>query len=290
MFNKFFGLSQEWETSARFAGQLSVEQALNLELQNEALVSGFQRSALAAALMTSGINALSDAEPKIGLVDFEPHLIEDVRTQVVIRNLLLNLEASNEEFIFATEFLANLASGRRHFQNFADDVTEIGLSRAFVIHRNQLRLSWRQTCRIGLRALEELDSEFSGSLPDIYTHNAQIVASLLTQSVNGRRPCIDADGRLFIPQLPQQRRWPRRAILQSCEVRYRDNVFPAFVRDVSAGGAGLERVPSMLRGTIVDLELECGRHLKGTVAWSEAPNAGIAFNQNLAFNDPMLMG
>ena len=64
----------------------------------------------------------------------------------------------------------------------------------------------------------------------------------------------------------------------------------AFVRDVSPGGFGLERVPQLLPKTLVLIELPSGRRFTGVVAWCDGRQAGVRFSRTLLPNDPLLSG
>jgi hypothetical protein len=226
----------------------------------------------------------------LSIEQFEPYIVDVAGTVLVLKSLLLDRDDRGDELLFSLEFLSSAAAGRRLFQGFAEDAADIGFERAVVIHKSQLGLTWRQICRIAILSLDEFDREFAASLPDIYSQNAHMIRPLLTGALNGLHPCADEQGHLFVPQLPQQRQWPRRAIFQSCALRYNGKSFPAFICNISAGGAGLERVPPMQRGLPLELELESGRILKGIVAWSSAPVAGMTFDTVLPFDDPILLG
>jgi hypothetical protein len=290
MFYKSFGTSANIPGSPEFAQRFSVEHAIKAELKNEALVSVFQRAALNVAVVTSGVNALSAPHISLSIEKFESFVADVASTLLVLKYVMLDHDEAGDELLFAQEFIASANTGRGLFQVFAEDASDIGFERAVVIHRCQLGLTWRQTCRIAILALDEFAREYASSLPDIYSHNTQMISSLLAGALKGLHPCVDGLGQLFIPQLPQQRLWPRRAIFQSCAVHYNGNEYPAFINNISAGGAGLERVPPMQRGNPLEIELESGRILKGTVAWSSAPVAGVAFEKVLPYNDPILFG
>jgi len=83
-------------------------------------------------------------------------------------------------------------------------------------------------------------------LPDLYTQNTRVISALLTGASNGLRPCLNGDGKLYVPPLPQRRRWPRRTVLQNCVIFSAGNLQSAFVRDASAGGLGLGRVSGLI--------------------------------------------
>ena len=271
------------------SGSLSVEHAVKSERQDEALVSIFQRAALNAAVVTSGINRLAAPQASLSIENFETYLAAVSGTLIVFNSQLLDRDTRTGEFIFAHDFISSATRARRLFRDFAGDATDIGFDRAAILHRNQLAPAWRQVCRLANLVIDEFDREFAAALPDIYALNAQMISVLLTGAQNGLHPCVDRLGQLALPIMPQKRLWPRRAVCQSCSVHYAGKDYPAFVSDISAGGAGLESVPPMQRGMPVALDLESGRVITGSVAWSSAPLAGIAFDKPLAHDDPLLL-
>lgn len=138
--------------------------------------------------------------------------------------------------------------------------------------------------------LEEIDAIAGAALPEIYKQNSNVLKGLLAGARTGWRPCVDAAGRIVLPPLPQQRRWPRKAVLQSCILHHKGAQIPAYVRDVSAGGLGLDRVPRLPRGDALRVVLECGRTFTGSVAWSSGVSAGLKFVAPLMPTDPLLFG
>ncbi len=59
----------------------------------------------------------------------------------------------------------------------------------------------------------------------------------------------------------------RRTICQPCTITYNRTTAQAFVRDVSPGGFGLERVPQLPPKSLVLVELPSGRRFTGVVVW-----------------------
>ncbi|MEE9589053.1 MAG: PilZ domain-containing protein, partial [Hyphomicrobiaceae bacterium] len=82
----------------------------------------------------------------------------------------------------------------------------------------------------------------------------------------------------------------RRTLCQPCIVTHNRKTSEAFVRDVSSGGLGLERVSQLVPDSIVFVELPSGRRFAGVVAWCDGSTAGIRFAKPLLPNDPLLWG
>jgi hypothetical protein len=90
--------------------------------------------------------------------------------------------------------------------------------------------------------------------------------------------------------LPQRRHAARHSICQPCTITYHRTTAQAFVRDVSPGGFGLERVPQLDPKTLVLVELPSGRRFTGVVVWCNGTSAGVRFSRALLPNDPLLSG
>jgi PilZ domain len=62
------------------------------------------------------------------------------------------------------------------------------------------------------------------------------------------------------------------------------------IRDISPGGMKLESAFGLLPRDIITIELLSRRTIGATVAWAVAPDTGIAFDQPLSEDDPLLVG
>jgi PilZ domain len=60
------------------------------------------------------------------------------------------------------------------------------------------------------------------------------------------------------------------------------------IRDISPAGMKLEGAFGLLPGDVITIELVSRRTIAGTVAWAVAPYMGIAFDQPLSEDDPLL--
>ncbi len=272
---------------ARRAG--SLEDAARAAALKEALVCETHSAALMTATVTSAVNALADKTLRIGPTELKTFAPGDGSRLSMLQGLLLEADATLDEPIFLGQFLTGAATGHELLKCYYRDAEMLGAARAGVLHKTTLSETWREICHLAILAVRELDAHIAPDLPEIYVQNARVLTALLAGAKNGWRPCIDSHGHLHLPPLPQQRRWPRRALLQTCKVAKRDMAFEAFVRDVSAGGLGLDKMPPVARGEHLSVELVCGRQLRGIVAWSSGAKAGLHFQTELKATDPLLV-
>jgi hypothetical protein len=270
-------------------GPVSLENASRAVALKEALVCEAHSLTLQIATLTSGINSLADAGIKAGPVELKAFAPIEPDSLPVLMKMLQETGTGFDEPLFLTEMLAGLKVGMALLDAYFDDAAQIGAARAGVLHKTGLSASWQQICHLAIIALKELDAEIAPDLPEIYVQNSRVLTSLLTAAKNGWRPCVDRDGNLYTPPLPQQRRWPRRALLQDCVIVHKGARLPAFARDISAGGMGLDRMPAVTRGDIIGVELSCGRRLTGVVAWSSGESVGLRLCTRLKSTDPLLV-
>jgi PilZ domain len=256
----------------------------------EAIVTETQTAALLTATIASFANAL--------------HLPGTVRTQAELQMYLpldpavitgfrrwaseANLSTRAAESVSA--FFADLGPARRQMQRYFADANSIGLDRAGALHRLTLTSAWRGTCKSAAAAVKDLASETELDLPDLYHLSAGILGRILEAAASGATPCINAEGAPFLPALPQRRNSVRRMIGQTARVTAAGRTVQAYVRDVSAGGFGLQQIAVLDVGQVLSIELATGRRFTGTVVWYRAGRAGIRLSRTLPPNDPLLWG
>lgn len=185
-------------------------------------------------------------------------------------------------------FLGELDAARTALDYYLDECELITPERAGMLHARLLQGLWQPLSRTAKSIVVEIERSMPVELPDLYTQNTRVVSALLTGASNGLRPCLNGEGKLYVPPLPQRRRWPRRTVLQNCVIFSAGNVQSAFVRDASAGGLGLGRVSGLKRGDKVRIEMANGRKLQGTVVWTSVGSAGVRFEQSLAPDDSLI--
>lgn len=166
----------------------------------------------------------------------------------------------------------------------------IGTARAYIVHGASLKFVWQRISEIVFDVCCLTREQLRPYLDTRYQQNAAVISGLLSSASHGLSPCIDAAGRIAVPNLPQQRRWPRHTVLQHCVLIANDDHNSAFVVDASIGGLGLSQTPLLMRGGEVQITLESGRRFDCRVAWSTNGRSGVRFAVPLASSDPLLAG
>jgi len=256
----------------------------------EAIIYEMHSAALLTVAIASAVNALRQptTEPRAAML--KPYLPQEPAIVTAFRNQMIESEPDESTAAIISGFFYDLAPARVAIERYFLDADQIGDERASTIHLFALTNSWRKACRDALSALQQLHRDVVCKLSARYARNSDVLMKLLTEAANGRTPCLDPEGQIHLPELPQRRRSARRTLCQPCIVKHNRKTSEAFVRDVSAGGLGLERVPQLVPDSIVFVELPSGRRFAGTVAWCDNAAAGIRLSKPLLPNDPLLLG
>jgi hypothetical protein len=91
-----------------------------------------------------------------------------------------------------------------------------------------------------------------------------------------------------LPQWVQRRRWDRRDVNLQCSVESKGAFFIAAIRNISFGGALLDGVLALPRGTSLTLTVPGGRRITASVMWCRDRAMGIKFDPELLPDDPLL--
>jgi hypothetical protein len=269
------------EESADFANStMSVIEALVCETHSAGLLTG---------TIASVVNAFKRKDSVRNEAQIKPYIPREPAIIAVLRNGMLETDLDENTLASIAEFFDDLGPARLALDQYFADANHIGVDRASALHLLGLSTSWRQACERALAAVRQLHRHL-GTLPAQYTINSKVLIKLLQDAIGGGSPCIDENGRIAPPDLPQRRRNARRSICQPCTLTHNRKTTQAFVRDVSPGGFGLERVPQMLAKSLVLIELPNGRRFTGVVAWCDGNAAGVRFSRTLLPNDPLLSG
>jgi hypothetical protein len=255
----------------------------------EAFVCETHSAALLAASIASAVNAFKRPDIDKSEAALRPYVPREPALIAVLRNGMLETDLDEDTLGVISDFFDDLAPARITLDQYFADANHIGTERASVLHLLPLSNSWRRACEHALVAARQLHG-YLGQLPSQYTSNSQVLIELLEETVGGGSPCLDGEGKISIPDLPQRRRTARRTICQPCKITYNRTIAQAFVRDVSPGGFGLERVPPLPPKSLVLIELPSGRRFTGVVAWCNGSSAGVRFARTLLPNDPLLSG
>ena len=236
-------------------------------------------AALQVAAVVSCINTLR-----------QPGRLKDVSAiQDLAPRPTSGLRLAGKRYVPVRLFFGTLGAGHRQLQGFGADVEHFGLEVAAVFHLKPLSTSWCSICKLALKAIVAIDPELQRCLPDRYHQNTLVLAKLLRSAIDGGEPCIDASGRVFLPDLPQRRPSIRRNVHTPCVLEHHGQTSRALIRDISTGGLGLERADPLVPEKVVIIELPSGRWLAGTVVWSKGASAGVKFDGPLEPTDPLLV-
>ena len=255
----------------------------------DALVCETHSAALLTATIASAINAFRRPGTVRAEADLKPYVPREPALISVLRNGMLETDLDEDTLAVISDFFDDLAPARIAIDQYFADANHIGVDRAAALHLLNLSNIWRRACEDALVAVRQLHGHL-GSLPSQYTSNSRVLIDLLQDVVVGGTPCIDDAGHVSLPELPQRRRSARRTICQPCIITHNRKTSEAFVRDVSPGGFGLERVPPLTPKSLILIELPSGRRFTGVVAWCDGTKAGIRFARTLLPNDPLLSG
>lgn len=264
---------------------------LSFSLLTEGLIIECHHTALTTAVAASGINMLNAPGAPIAFPDIMPYAMPDLALLRSLKSMAIEGLIGAGDLHALNSYLESLSLGRLVFEHYADEVRTLGADRAAILYQRPLTGQWQQACRQAVLALAELELVMGTDMPEPYLQNHQVLNGLLNSAAEGFKPCIDANSnQLFMPPLPQQRRWPRQSVLQNCSVTIAGKVTNAFIRDASAGGLGLDHMPAVSRGTSLSVEMENGRRLTGAIVWSRNTAAGLKFSKPLLPSDPLIRG
>jgi len=203
---------------------------------------------------------------------------------------ILDEEIPADTIELVVVFYAAFQGARSRLVALEREAEEIGLGRALSLHVRPLVTAWRLASQQAELATAALTEDCSHVLPQTYVANTTLLKQVLQRASSGGRPCLDTDGSISLPRLPERRRAPRRSMLQTATVSAGNARFTAFVRDVSVGGLRLSRMSTLPVGQDLVVELESGRLLTGSIVWSKGDQAGVRFDRELLPTDPLVFG
>jgi hypothetical protein len=255
----------------------------------EALVCETHAAALLAATIASAVNAFRRHDTVRSERELKPYVPSEPALISVLRSHMLEADLDRDTVAVIVGFFDDLGPARVALNQYFSDANKLGDERASALHLLTLSNAWQRACDDALVATRQLHG-YLERLPAQYTSNSKAIIGVLQIVTRGGSPCLDANGKIALPDLPQKRLSARRTICQPCTITYNRTTAQAFVRDVSPGGFGLERVPQLTPKTLVLIELPSGRRFTGVVAWCKDSTAGIRFSRALLPNDPLLSG
>lgn len=152
----------------------------------------------------------------------------------------------------------------------------------------QLTALWRGLTSDACDVVNSLEPEVRWRIGGLYSENSIMLNRFLKEALQGKNSCVDVQGEVILPVLPQRRKAQRFSLQQPCKVAVRGKILSAFGNDVSMYGMGLScEFPFKLKETIY-IETKTGRRFKGVVAWSNGTKLGVQFETALDRTDPLI--
>ena len=152
----------------------------------------------------------------------------------------------------------------------------------------QLTALWRGLAADANDVVNTLEPEVRWRIGGLYSENSIMLNRFLKDAVQGKNDCVDVQGEVILPVLPQRRKAQRFALQQPCKIAVRGKILAAFGNDVSMYGMGLAcEFPFKLKEPIF-IETKTGRRFKGVVAWSNGTRLGVQFDAALERTDPLI--
>lgn len=256
----------------------------------EKLVTETHGAALLTAAMASIANVLREPGVARSPAELQMYLPNPSGMIFGVRVLSREAQLSVRTHAAISAFYAGLEPALRETDRYFADANVLGVERGAALHQFSLANGWRLVAQSAADAVEELSIETDEALPELYGLSAGILSRLLNAAARGQSPCIDINGKPFLPALPQRRRAARRTLGQSASISINGRSVRAYVRDVSQGGMGLEQAGKLPIGAIATIVLSSGRRFTGAIVWNKGSRAGVRFTIPLTPNDPLLWG
>jgi hypothetical protein len=253
----------------------------------EEIVCATHLAALQTAAASSCINALCQgrhSHPLLlrNLVPRLPEAMSDLaRSAEEMALELPTLEALQA-------FCAEVVSYQGLVEAFSAEAERRGMRHAFEAHRQHFSTTVARLAGSALSAVGALALPVRCYLLARYDENTSAIEKLLTEALAGDIPCLDRDGDVCLPELPQRRPSPRRLLRRPCIIEYHNRRSGALVQDISAGGVGIFFAAGLVPQTPATIEIAGERRLKGVVVWRNGSRAGIRFDEPLSPMDPLL--
>ena len=256
----------------------------------EGLVCELQQAALLTTVITSWANAATDMKIAEKATTYSHYVPQEPVLASTLLNMLDSEDLGPNEFEPIDDFLHELSAARGTYFEMMYEGESMGIDHATILHRKPLMITWRGLSQTGIEAMQALKRAISGKIPSLYADACDKLIDTLQDVISGRAPCIDEKGEPNLPQLPQRRSTMRRSILENCVITLANLTYSCMANDISPGGLGLTRVPTLTVGKTIRVEMPTGRVLEGRVAWCRNSAAGIQFFKPLPPDDPLLAG
>jgi hypothetical protein len=279
-----------WLDFMAVRGAAAPDEDMDAFVRFEQLVGELHLAAMQVAVVTSGVNALSEGirlKNPLALQDLGPQL-PSAEKITLPRHCREELSIAFKSVAAVRDFFGDLKTAQRDVEAFCADADEFGTEEAALLDLPGVADRWRCLSLRALTAVVSLEKDVARCLPGRYSHNTPLLKKLLRGVIEGGRPCVDDNATVKLPDLPQRRAAVRPNVHLPCVLEYHGRTFQAVAKDISTGGVGLEEAPPLAPQTVVLVEFEGGHCLAGLVVWSKGARAGVKFDMPLKPSHPLV--
>jgi hypothetical protein len=279
-----------WLNLAAASGVIAPGEDMDAVVRFEQLVGELHLAAMQVAVVTSGVNALSEGirlKNPLALQDLGPQ-VPSAEKITLPRHCREELGIAFKSLAAVRDFFGELTTAQQDVEGFCADADEFGTEEAVFLDLPGVADRWRCLSLRALTAVVSVEKDVARCLPGRYSHNTPLLKKLLRSVIEGGRPCVDDNATVKLPDLPQRRASVRPNVHLPCVLEYHGRTYQAAAKDISTGGVGLEQAPALVPQTVVLMEFESGHCIAGLVVWSKGTRAGVKFDLPLKPSHPLL--
>ncbi len=257
----------------------------------------FLHVAMMSAFVAMGCNAIGRETSEDSLGSIEANVPEEPAIYRAIRQGLLDIQPQYSPAMLAAQAAYDELSHAIDILKAARAQLSGRLSAsAQEAAHTRLAKAWQRACRLFLAAVEVFEQsgllrEVQASKQSLQSQCPRRLMQLLRAASAGET--LAASGLAqetsgALPDWVQRRRWDRRNFNMKCRVAFKGRVHLATIRNISLGGALLDNMPALLRGTPLEITTEDSRALRASVMWARDGALGVKFDEQLLYNDPLI--
>lgn len=268
-----------------FSATISEEEShLLLQLRDDLL-----RAAMLVAVTAGIANALDKGRPRIGAYLLDVYV---PRESPFVETLLDALRSTGVPLYVSRaiqSFTARLALSRRMTDAYIT-MAPIGGRVSQPVDAEILADAWRRTANAAVEAIDAINVALDGGGAAIERNPSTMTATLnlLHLAEAGETVCLDTRGRIAIPGWAERRREARVPLSLEATAIVGKIMFKASIRNASPMGLGLEGKIQGEPGARILVKFVGNRQLSGIIAWNDGQRLGIALDDRLGSNDPLL--
>ena len=256
----------------------------------------FLHTAMMSAFVTMACNAVAGSSDAAGLVAIASNLPQEPAIDRAIHHGHLGFSSRyNPAFFAAQEAYMKCSDAIAIFRDVSvldgAHIDRFKKSAALA----QLANVWRQTSHACLKALEVFDHNGLLRQPPVEATSLDSqcpmrLMQLLRAASAGETLASSGleQSRGQLPSWVQRRRWDRYNVAIACTIETRGGYFEARIRNISLGGALLENMPLLPRGTRLKVSAMDGWLFHASVIWWRERCAGIKFDEQLQPTHPLI--